>query len=175
MKYKIISKQFNSRRCIVCGLKNRASLRAEFFNAVDEDNKPCLITRCVPKWFHQSYPDRLHGGIISAILDESIGRAVQATDPNIWAVTIDLSVKFRKPTPLDKPIYAVSYITKFGTRAFDGEGKLLLADGTVLASAIGKFFIIPFEELTKAKGANEIAGINSAVTTKGCPEFIEIG
>ncbi len=32
---------------------------------------------------HQSYPGRLHGGISTAILDETIGRAITIADPGV--------------------------------------------------------------------------------------------
>ena len=42
---------------------------------------------------HQSYPGILHGGIISAILDETIGLAIMITEENVLGVTVELKLK----------------------------------------------------------------------------------
>ena len=39
---------------------------------------------------HQSYPGRLHGGISSTILDETIGRAILLLQPDVWGVTVEI-------------------------------------------------------------------------------------
>ena len=144
--------------CIVCGVDNDASMRAAFFDC-ENNGKKVLLTVVQPnhKQIHQSYPGRMHGGMISALLDESIGRAIQIDDPDIWAVTIDLVVKFRKPVPLDQTIYLDSRITASTKRSFDGEGKLFLADGTVCATATARYLVVPLEKIiTDADSAHEI-------------------
>ncbi|MDR0975445.1 MAG: PaaI family thioesterase [Christensenellaceae bacterium] len=148
MRYKVLKEQFISRDCMVCGNHNRLSLRARFFECEDAQGEKVLITVAKPKWNHQSYPDRMHGGVVSAILDESIGRAVQMTHPEIWGVTIDLTVKFRSATPLSKKLFVKSKITEVGSRAFLGEGELFVKGGEKpLATASGRFFLIPDTKL----------------------------
>ena len=61
-----------------------------------------LVAIFTPEDIHQSYPGRLHGGIASTILDEAIGRAILMKDDNIWGVTLELNVKFKKPVPYDE-------------------------------------------------------------------------
>ena len=120
--------------CFVCGVQNDASTKAEFYlcettpplTEGTEEFKPekVLLTVAHPQEIHQSYPGRMHGGIISALLDEATGRSVETINPDLWAVTIELQVKFRKPVPLDQTVYIESKITKMGKRAFEGEGYL---------------------------------------------------
>ena len=62
---KVIKRQKNSRNCIICGLDNDASVKAPFYEMEDK----CLVTIFEFKDFHQSYPERVHGGMISAMLD----------------------------------------------------------------------------------------------------------
>ena len=90
---------------------------------------------------HQSYPQRMHGGITSALLDETIGRAVQILNTDIWGVTVELNVKFIKPVPLDKKLYVVGYITNLRSRLFEGEGYICDENQEILATAKGKYFI----------------------------------
>ena len=56
---KVISKQRNSKMCIICGMDNDYGLRAPFYNM--EDGSVVSIFRYGEK--HQSYPGRVHGGI----------------------------------------------------------------------------------------------------------------
>ena len=78
---------------------------------------------------HQSYPGRLHGGISSTILDETIGRAILLLQPGAWGVTVEFNVRFRKPVPLDEEVRCVARITRDASRLFEGTGEILLADG----------------------------------------------
>ena len=144
MLHKIIGKQPNSRMCLVCGLKNPFGLHTSFFEL---DNKE-LLAVFEPREEHQSYPGRLHGGIISTILDETIGRAIMVhSETEVWGVTVDLQVRFKKPVPLDEELRILSRITKNSSRVFEGTGELLLADGTVAAEAHGKYLKIPLEKI----------------------------
>ena len=147
MKYKILSKQNNTDKCFVCGMLNDAGTKAMFYNCENENGEKVLLTIIEPQTIHQSYPNRMHGGIISALLDESMGRSIQSEHPEVWAVTIDLNVRYRKSTPLDQTLYIESHVTSLGPKAYDSEGKLFLKDGTICATAKGKFYIVPYEKL----------------------------
>jgi uncharacterized protein (TIGR00369 family) len=144
MRHKVTAKQPNSKMCLVCGLKNPFGLRTVFYEL---DNRE-LLAVFTPREEHQSYPGRLHGGIISTILDEAIGRAIMmhSTD-DVWGVTVDLQVRFKKPVPLAGELRVVGRITKDGSRFFEGTGELLLADGTVAAEGHGKYLKAPLEKI----------------------------
>src|SRR5699024_1639109 len=66
MKLKVLKKQNNSAMCVVCGLKNDLSLRTRFY-AVEGD---LMVGVVAGRDEHQSYPNRMHGGLITALLDE---------------------------------------------------------------------------------------------------------
>ena len=72
MRHLVVSKQPNSKMCFVCGLRNSLGLRASFYELDNGD----LVATFTPETEHQGYPGRLHGGIASAVLDETIGRAI---------------------------------------------------------------------------------------------------
>ncbi|MEG1536078.1 MAG: PaaI family thioesterase, partial [Clostridia bacterium] len=67
---KVIGKQFNSTNCIICGMQNELGLKAPFY--VLEDNR--VLSEFQYTKFHQSYPERVHGGMITCMLDEIAGR-----------------------------------------------------------------------------------------------------
>jgi acyl-coenzyme A thioesterase PaaI-like protein len=90
----------------------------------------------------------MHGGIISTILDETIGRAIMIqSEGDIWGVTIDLQIRFKKPVPLDEELRVIGRITKDSSRSFEGTGELLLEDGTVAAKGYGKYLKVPLDKI----------------------------
>jgi acyl-coenzyme A thioesterase PaaI-like protein len=121
--------------CLVCGAENGSGLHARFYELEGGE----LLGVFQPCAEHQSYPGRLHGGLSSAILDETIGRAIIVGHPGVWGVTVEFTVKFRRPVPLDGELRAVSRITRDTSRLFEGTGELLLADGSVAVEGRGKY------------------------------------
>ena len=143
MSHKVIAAQNVSRMCLVCGRDNESSLKARFYELDSGE----LLGVFAPLEEHQSYPGRLHGGISSALLDETIGRAVNLLDPEAWGVTVELNLRFRKPVPLDGEVRAVARITKDSRRIFEGTGEIVLADGTVAVEASGKYLKMPIDKI----------------------------
>jgi uncharacterized protein (TIGR00369 family) len=143
MKRDVRAAQNVSRMCLVCGAENQAGLHGRFFVLADGE----LLGVFRPRAEHQSYPGRLHGGIVSAILDETIGRAINVTDTHTWGVTVEFTVKFRKPVPLDRDVKAVARITRDSSRLFEGTGEIVLEDGTVAAEGQGKYLKMPIESI----------------------------
>ncbi len=138
-------KQPNSRMCFVCGIENPIGLKAFFY----EDDDGRVIVRFTPREEHQGYPGFVHGGIISALMDEAIGRAVMPYD--IWAVTAKLELKFRKPVPLGEPVTVIGELVRMRSRAFEAKGELRLADGTVAVEGYGIYIRLPEEEIERRK------------------------
>ncbi len=134
-----------SRMCMVCGRDNPWSLKARFYELEGAE----LLGVFEPLEEHQSYPGRLHGGVSSAILDETIGRACGITDPDTFGVTVELTVKFKKPVPLDGEVRAVARLTRDSSRLFEGTGEIVLPDGTVAVEASGKYMKMPIEKIAE--------------------------
>ncbi len=137
-------KQPNSKMCFVCGMKNVAGLKAFFYELEDGS----VMARFTPQEVHQSYPGRLHGGVAAAILDETIGRALMVKyGETVWGVTAELRLRFHKAVPLGEELRVIGRITRDTRRIFEGEGELLLPDGTVAVSAYGKYIKLPLEQI----------------------------
>lgn len=145
MTHAVLAAQNISRMCMVCGRENAAGLHARFFEL---DNGE-LVGAFTPRQEHQGYPGRLHGGIASTILDETIGRAINLTDPDAWGVTIELTVRYRKPVPLDGEVVAHARITKDSGRVFEGSGEIRLADGSVAVEAHGRYLRLPIDRISE--------------------------
>jgi len=143
VKRRVLASQNVSRMCLVCGRDNPFSLKARFYELDDRE----LLGVFAPLDEHQSYPGRLHGGVSSAILDETIGRAIILHDPEAWGVTVEFAARFRQPVPLDGEIRAVGRITRNTSRLFEGTGEILLPDGTVAVEARGKYLRQPIGDI----------------------------
>ena len=144
MKYKVKKKQPNSKMCLVCGLKNKFGLHTSFYEL--ENNE--LMAVFTPKEEHQGYPNRLHGGMAAAILDETIGRTIMTADADeYWGVTVEFTARYKKPVPLDADVRVVARITKDSSRLFEGTGEILLADGTAAVEGRGKYLKMPLSKI----------------------------
>ncbi|MEG1930411.1 MAG: PaaI family thioesterase [Anaerovorax sp.] len=143
MERKIINKQNNSSRCVVCGDQNSFSLNTRFYEVENGE----LVAIFQTKDHHQSYPGRVHGGMAAAILDETIGRAICVQEPGTWAVTVELNMKYKRPLPTDAKLKAVARITRNTRKIFEGEGEILLEDGAVAVSAWGKYMKLPVDQI----------------------------
>ena len=152
MKYKVINKQQNSRMCLVCGLLNGLGLKAGFYELENGE----LVALFTPMEEHQSYPERMHGGISSAILDETIGRAIMATEKDFWGVTIELHVKYLKPVPLNEQLRVVGRITKNSRRIFEGTGEIILSNGDVAVTAEGRYLKMALDKIADFDNEKEL-------------------
>ena len=151
MKCKVNRKQHVSKDCFVCGVENKDSLKTKFYELENGE----LMSLSTPSSVHQSYPDRMHGGVISAILDEIIGRAIMIEEPDAWGVTVELNIKYKKPVPLDKPVKAVGRITRNTRLIFEGTGEIILEDGTVAAIGYAKYVKMSLDKMAEETGGED--------------------
>ncbi len=141
----VMGKQPNSKMCFVCGLKNVAGLRAYFYEL---DNGE-LVGQFRPGEVHQGYPGRLHGGVATAILDETIGRAIMVKyGEEVWGVTTSFNIRYRKPIPLNATLWVTGRITRDSKLFFEGTGEIVLPDGSVAAEGHGKYVKLPLEKIS---------------------------
>lgn len=151
MKKRIIKKQNNSRRCFVCGIDNDMGLHTAFYELEDGT----LAATAVAHPFHQSYPGRVHGGVSTALLDETIGRAVNITEPDTWGVTVEITTRFKKPVPYDVPLLVTGRITENRSRLFSGEGRIILPDGSTAVTASAKYMKLKLDNIAEFDGATD--------------------
>ncbi len=132
---KVLSVQKNSKNCIICGMENTLGLQA-VFHVLDDNSVASVFSF---KNEHQSYPERTHGGMISSLLDEIMGRALWINEPTTYGVTTTLSVTFRKPVPIDVKVKARGYVTFDSKIGFSAKGEIYSLDGVLLAEAQAKY------------------------------------
>lgn len=157
MEHQVTGKQYNSKNCIICGVDNDLGLKVRFYETSSNE----LVAIFTPREEHQSYPNRMHGGMSCAVLDETIGRAVAiGSEKMIWGVTTEITMKYRRPVPLGQELKAIGRITYHKGRFFEGEGELLLPDGKVAVTAKAKYMVVPEEKMVDGIFLDEEWGLD---------------
>ncbi len=140
---KVVRKQGNSSKCFACGINNPTGFQARFY---ETDSKECVAVFKTQD-LQQSFTGRTHGGVISAMLDETIGRSIWCIEDGAWAVTVELNIRYRVPVPLEAEMKCVGRVTRNTRKVFEGTGEVILEDGTVLCEAWGKFWKMSTAEI----------------------------
>ena len=139
---KVLNTQKNSKNCIICGMENELGLKAKFYT-LDDQSVASVFTF---KKEHQSYPERTHGGMISALLDELMGRALWINEPEMYGVTTTLNITYRRPVPYGEKLKARAYITFNSPRGFSAKGEIYSMDGKLLAEGTSRYLKLPPEK-----------------------------
>ncbi len=149
---KVLSKQRNSKMCIICGMDNPIGLKAQFYNM--EDGSVMTPFRYTEN--HQSFPQRVHGGLIATMLDELGLRALWAkTSEYDFGVTMSMEVKFRKPVPYDEELIGKGIVEKETPKFFTIKSEIFDKKGTLLANAELKYIKLSVEQIAKNIEAHE--------------------
>jgi acyl-coenzyme A thioesterase PaaI-like protein len=126
--------------CFGCGRENPHGLKLTFFTAEDGG----VWSNWTPTRVNEGYDGIAHGGIISTVLDEVMGWAVNRQQ--IWAVTGKISVSFRRPVEIGVPTRAAArVVSDKGRRIIITAELKRIADGALLADAEGVFFRVSEE------------------------------
>ena len=126
--------------CFACGRLNDAGLHLDI-----EVSKGRAETRFVASHRHEGYDGTVHGGIQSALLDETMGWAI--FHQGIWGVTARITVTFRKPVIVGEELRVVGEVVRQRSRrAIETHGVISRAsDETVLTEADGVFLMMSDE------------------------------
>ena len=129
--------------CFACGPRNPYGLKLHFERDGDR-----IVSRFTALEEYQGFPGYLHGGIITALLDEVMSR-VSIVNQNRWSMTAGIDVHFRKPVFIGQEVTAVAEHLESNRRVVTAQAELVLPDGTVAAKATGRFFHVPQERLAE--------------------------
>lgn len=108
--------------CFVCGTENPIGLKLKF-----EDNKGGVVANFLPGKEHQGFVSLVHGGIISALLDEAMAHAVLSR--KMIAVTVRMAVSFKKPTLIRKTLTV-------NGRIIEKKGKIIKTTANIIQNEI---------------------------------------
>ena len=131
--------RYNS--CFVCGEKNECGLNLSFRACAD-----IVEARWTPREEHCGYKGVVHGGIVSAVLDEIMGWTGWL-EYRKYYLTAELTVRFLSPTRAGEEYLARARLIKTGRKLYTAEGKISDSEGNIVAKGSGKFVVV--EELER--------------------------
>ncbi len=117
--------------CFVCGEKNPYGLHLHFSL---HDGK--VMTEFIPQKIHQGYKDIIHGGIISALLDEAMVKT--ALLQGMPAVTAEITVRFRNPLMAGERVSVEASILNMNKKIIETSSVIKRGDNTVIAEGRAK-------------------------------------
>ena len=121
--------------CFGCGKDNPVGLHLKFYEEGDT-----VKAEFVPNENHQSWPGYVHGGVLSVILDEAIGKA--CFREKAYCVTAQLDICIKSMARIGEPLIASGHITRRSKRLFETEAELRRKDGTIVAEASSLQFVV---------------------------------
>ncbi len=131
----------HTRSCFVCGESNASGLKLRF---TADDGK--VTTRFTPSSEHIGFKNTIHGGIIATLLDEIMVWAC-AVQTSRFAFCAELNVRFLKPLQPGQASTAVAELVENRRdKIYYAKAELLDADGTMVATATGKYLPISDEQ-----------------------------
>lgn len=151
------SQQPSARWCFVCGVENPFGLRIRFFSTGHHQVRAEVTFGDE----YQSYPGMTHGGILATILDETMGRAVLASDEDPaqaprFMVTAKMDLRYKLPVPLGQPVIVRGWVESDRGRMANVRGEVLLPDGQVAVEGSAMLVDIPAQQIDQMK--NEAGG-----------------
>ena len=117
--------------CFVCGKSNQSGLKLVFRKDGDK-----VVSEFVPQKYHQGFKDIVHGGIISAVLDEAMVKAVLFL--GIEAVTAEITVRLKNPLFVGDKAFIEAEIKTMGTRLIETYSLIRKEDNTLIAESSAK-------------------------------------
>lgn len=119
--------------CFGCGLDNPIGLHLDGFETEEDE----LVAAFTPRGGYQGFAGILHGGILAALLDETLAWTAMMLEGR-YVVTANLELKYRKPAPTDQPYELRGRIDERRGRRLRLSGSASAA-GELIAEAAGVF------------------------------------
>jgi acyl-coenzyme A thioesterase PaaI-like protein len=137
--------EFEPHHCFACGELNESGLHLH----LHADSKGCWTELVLEPKF-QGWDSVAHGGIVATLLDEVMAWSVIGR--GTWGVTARLSLAFKQPVPVGKPIRAEGWVTDDRRRTIHTAGRVIDQEsGVVLATGEGVFMAVPPDQLERLK------------------------
>jgi uncharacterized protein (TIGR00369 family) len=131
--------------CFACGTLNVHGLHLDLHAGGDR----CWTDLVLSDRF-EGWEGIAHGGILCTILDEVMAWALVEHD--LWGVTARMTVDFKRPVLIGRPIHAEGRVVEARRRLVTAEGRIEdPGDGTLLATATGTYVAAPEDRKRELK------------------------
>ena len=120
--------------CFACGQNNPIGLKLRY-EVLDGGER--VRAECVPDPVFQGWDNVLHGGILAAMLDETINKVGVALLGGVM-LTARLEVRYRKPVPIGEKVILEGRLVRRKGDLVEARAEARLQDGTLVAEATGR-------------------------------------
>jgi len=125
------------KNCFVCGQESSIGLKARFYTDGEK-----AWTEFLPTPEYEGYKGVVHGGIITALLDETMGKAICVVHDTL-TMTGKLEIRFRREARVGRKLVAEGRVTGCKGRFYETAGTVRDENGEVIVEAKGMFIAIP--------------------------------
>jgi uncharacterized protein (TIGR00369 family) len=125
-------------RCFVCGKENPSGLGVDF--DIDREWRS-ISAKFTPSDIHQGYERIVHGGILSALLDEAMVKLTVGLGTP--AVTAQITVTFKAPAAPGEELLVSGRLIHETRRLIQAEAKIMRGP-VLIAEATGKLLRTQF-------------------------------
>jgi len=123
----------NSHGCFVCGDTNPLGLSVRF-----QTDGETVWASFIPLDVHMGYAGVTHGGVLSALMDETMGWA-PAVAKGRFCMAVELNLEFRRSLAVGTPVIVAGRMTSCDRRIWEGQGEIRGTDGTLYVRGHGRF------------------------------------
>ncbi|MBF0329348.1 MAG: PaaI family thioesterase [Nitrospirae bacterium] len=122
--------------CFVCGKNNTSGLKLSF------NRTECAAkTEFIPSKYFQGYSGIVHGGIISAVLDEAMIHASMSEGST--PVTAEIKVRFKNPLNVAEKTMVAASVKKRSGKLIEASAEMRRqSDYVLIAEASAKLIVV---------------------------------
>ena len=125
----------DNHKCFVCGKENPDGLKIDFKVS---DNR--IRAKFIPRSSLQGYVGVVHGGIISTLLDEAMGKL--AFELGINCLTAEINVRFKNPAYVGRKYVLTGEIVRKTHRIVFAKSKMQSESNLLIAEATAKLMVV---------------------------------
>ena len=124
--------------CFACGARNQHGLHLRFARDPEHPGEGAVVCRYDPKPEDQGFPGVMHGGVLAALLDESMAWAMWAADRAL-GVTAKMETRYRKTVGTAGTLIVRGRVVRMRGRRIEVEASVDDAQGERLAESTALF------------------------------------
>lgn len=122
--------------CFGCGKENPSGLKLEF----ELLHGSILVAEFTPTKEHQGWEGITHGGILAALLDEAMTRAIY--EQGFEAMTAEMTIRLKKPLKIGQKVLVMANVVEKRGKLVTAQARITdIKEREFLATAQGKFLV----------------------------------
>ncbi len=122
------------KKCIICGKENPIGLNLTF----KTDENKVFVSFALNKNYI-GFENRIHGGVVAAVLDEAMGWACSVKTKNLY-YTIELNIRYKKPVKPNITLNVEAQMFQTKHSVAYAKGVLKDENGNILVLSSGNYY-----------------------------------